>query len=61
MGRFFAEQPLSNAGVRILGNQDWEYADELLGKAELVLVSVPIERTVDIIKRAAEHLPQLQP
>lgn len=57
MGRFFAEQ-LSNAGhnVRILGNQDWEYADELLGQAELVLVSVPIERTVDIIERAAEHL-----
>lgn len=57
MGRFFADQ-LSNAGhnVRILGNQDWEYADKLLGKAELVLVSVPIERTVDIIKRAAEYL-----
>ena len=57
MGRFFAEQ-LYAAGhnVKVLGNQDWEHADELLGKAELVLISVPIERTVDIIKRAAEYL-----
>lgn len=57
MGKFFTQQ-LSQAGhnVSILEHEDWEYADSLLGKAELVLVSVPIERTVDIIKRAAKYL-----
>lgn len=57
MGKFFTEQ-LSKAGhnVSVLGHHDWEYADKLLGQAELVLVSVPIERTVDVIKRAAKYL-----
>lgn len=57
MGKFFTEQ-LSAAGhnVSVLGHQDWEYADKLLGQAELVLVSVPIEQTVDVIKRAAKYL-----
>lgn len=57
MGKFFTEE-LSQAGhnVSVLGNQDWEDADKLLGEAELVLVSVPIERTVDVIKRAAKYL-----
>lgn len=57
MGKFFTEK-LSQAGhnVSILGHHDWENADKLLGQAELVLVSVPIERTVDVIKRATKHL-----
>ncbi len=57
MGKFFT-QHLSAAGhsVSNLGNSDWENADKLLGEAELVLVSVPIEKTVDIIKRAAKYL-----
>lgn len=57
MGKFFAQQ-LSAAGhnVSVLGNQDWEYADILLGEADLVLISVPIECTVDVIQRAAEYL-----
>ncbi len=57
MGRFFTQQ-LVAAGhnVSVLENDDWEYADKLLGQAELVLVSVPIERTVDVIKRAAKYL-----
>lgn len=57
MGKFFIEQ-LSAAGHKAsaLGREDWEYADELLGEADLVLVSVPIERTVDLIKRAAKYL-----
>ncbi len=57
MGQFFTQQ-LSAAGHKVsgLGNQDWEDADRLLGQADLVLVSVPIERTVDVIKRAAKYL-----
>jgi prephenate dehydrogenase/chorismate mutase/prephenate dehydrogenase len=57
MGKLFAQQ-LSAAGhnVSVLGNQDWEYANILLGEADLVLISVPIERTVDVIQRAAEYL-----
>ncbi|MBD2521848.1 bifunctional chorismate mutase/prephenate dehydrogenase [Nostoc sp. FACHB-133] len=57
MGRLFKEQ-LSVVGhnVSVLEHDDWEYADKLLTQAELVLVSVPIEYTVDVIKRAAKYL-----
>ncbi|MDV2991448.1 MAG: T-protein [Chroococcidiopsis sp. SAG 2025] len=57
MGKFFT-QHLSTAGhqVSTLGNQDWENASQLLGAAELVIVSVPIERTVTVIERAAKYL-----
>ncbi|BAZ31286.1 prephenate dehydrogenase [Cylindrospermum sp. NIES-4074] len=57
MGRLFQEQ-LSAVGhnVMILENEDWDHADQLLSQAELVLVSVPIAYTVDVIKRAAKFL-----
>ncbi|WP_017317599.1 bifunctional chorismate mutase/prephenate dehydrogenase [Mastigocladopsis repens] len=57
MGRFFTQQ-LTAAGhnVSILENEDWEYADQLLSSAELVMVCVPIKWTVDVIKRAAQYL-----
>ena len=57
MGKFFTQQ-LSTAGhqVTTLGNQDWDRASQLLSEAELVLVSVPIERTVAVIERAAKYL-----
>ncbi|MBD6616804.1 bifunctional chorismate mutase/prephenate dehydrogenase [Komarekiella sp. 'clone 1'] len=57
MGRLFREQ-LSAVGhnVSVLEQEDWDYADQLLNQAELVLVSVPIEQTVDVIKRAAKYL-----
>jgi len=57
MGKFFTQE-LSAAGhnVSVLGHQDWDDADVLLGQAELVIVSVPIERTVDVIERAAKYL-----
>jgi prephenate dehydrogenase len=56
MGKLFTSQLLT-AGhhVNALG-RDWENADVLLAKADLVLISVPIETTVDIIKRAAKYL-----
>lgn len=57
MGKLFIQQ-LSAAGhnVSILGSSDWDNADTLLGQADLVLVSVPIDRTEDVIKRAAKYL-----
>ncbi|MBD2345751.1 bifunctional chorismate mutase/prephenate dehydrogenase [Anabaena subtropica] len=57
MGRLFAEQLLAiGHQVNALGQQDWDYAEELLNQADLVIVSVPIEHTVDVIKRAAKYL-----
>lgn len=57
MGRLFKEQfSLVGHNVSVLEHEDWEYADKLLSQAELVLVSVPIEHTVDVIKRAAKYL-----
>ncbi len=57
MGKFFTEQ-LRSAGhdVSVLEAADWEHADKLLSHAELVIVSVPIERTVDVIERAAKYM-----
>ena len=57
MGRFFVEQ-LSSFGhyVNILGRKDWGNAPQLLGEADLVIVSVPIEQTVPIIEKTARYL-----
>ena len=57
MGRFFVEQLLSSGHyVDILGRDGWDNAPQLLGEADLVIVSVPIEQTVAIIKKAANYL-----
>lgn len=57
MGRLFKEQlSLVGHNVSVLEHEDWEYADKLLSQADLVLISVPIEYTVDVIKRAAKYL-----
>ncbi|MEH2348887.1 MAG: bifunctional chorismate mutase/prephenate dehydrogenase [Nostoc sp.] len=57
MGKLFKEQlSLVGHNVSVLEHDGWEYADKLLSQAELVLVSVPIEYTVDVIKRAAKYL-----
>jgi prephenate dehydrogenase len=58
MGQFF-QQRLSVAGhhVKILGRQDWDNASELLADADLVLISVPIDRTIEIIQDTAKYLP----
>lgn len=57
MGQFFTRR-LSVHGhqVQILETQDWEYADQLLQKADLVLVCVPIESTLDVLKVATPYL-----
>lgn len=57
MGQWFARELSANGHqVRAFGNKDWARADKLLGDADLVLVSVPIEKTVEVIKRAAQYL-----
>jgi prephenate dehydrogenase/chorismate mutase/prephenate dehydrogenase len=57
MGRLFREQLLEvGHKVNILEQEDWEYAGQLLSQTDLVLVSVPIKYTVDVIKRAAKYL-----
>ena len=57
MGKFFSTQ-LTDAGhhVSVLQASDWEYAEELLSHVDLVLVSVPIESTVDVIKRVTKYI-----
>lgn len=57
MGQFFINQ-LSAVGheVSILARNDWEHADKLLAGAELVLVCVPIECTLDVVRKAARYL-----
>jgi prephenate dehydrogenase/chorismate mutase/prephenate dehydrogenase len=57
MGQYFSRE-LKSVGHRVcaFGNQDWYRATELLGDADLVLISVPIERTVEVIQRAAQYL-----
>ncbi len=57
MGKFFTNQLLGvGHQVNAMGNSDWQNADAFLAEADLVLISVPIEATVDIIKRAAKYL-----
>jgi prephenate dehydrogenase/chorismate mutase/prephenate dehydrogenase len=57
MGDFFTSR-LEAAGhdVSILERDDWEHADRLLAGAELVLVCVPIEHTLDVIRSVAKYL-----
>ncbi|MBD2500527.1 bifunctional chorismate mutase/prephenate dehydrogenase [Anabaena azotica] len=57
MGYFF-KQKLSAAGhdISILDVGDWEQAQSLLEKADLVLVCVPIEYTIEVIHKLAQYL-----
>lgn len=57
MGRFFVER-LSAAGhsVQILEQDDWLQAETLLGKADLVLLCVPLQATSAVIQKVAPYL-----
>lgn len=58
LGGLFARMfTLSGYTVKILGSQDWDRAEALLSDAGLVVVTVPINKTVDIIERLT-HLPE---
>lgn len=57
IGQFFTQQLLlAGHNVSILERDDWKQASNLLGNAELVLICVPIERTIDVIREAAKYL-----
>lgn len=57
MGKIFTQKFLAfGHEVSVLGNNDWDNARKLLGEAELVLLSVPIQYTEEVIKRAAQFL-----
>lgn len=57
MGQFFARQ-LTIAGhqVQILGRKDWQEAEQLLAQTDFVLISVPIEQTLEIIQQACKYI-----
>ncbi|MEH2011612.1 bifunctional chorismate mutase/prephenate dehydrogenase [Nostoc sp.] len=57
MGRFF-KQKLTAAShiVTILEQDDWDRAEFLLAEADLVLICVPIEYTIEVIRKLANYL-----
>ncbi|KUJ00483.1 bifunctional chorismate mutase/prephenate dehydrogenase [Vibrio sp. MEBiC08052] len=58
LGSLFARMfRLSGYTVKILGSQDWDHADELLHDAGMVVVTVPIHLTLDVISKL-KHLPE---
>ncbi|MCF8111288.1 MAG: bifunctional chorismate mutase/prephenate dehydrogenase [Desulfobacteraceae bacterium] len=59
MGRYF-EACFCRAGyhVRLMGRNDRERAEELCKDADLAIVSVPIEKTTQIVSALAPHLPE---
>lgn len=57
LGRIFTRMfTLSGYDVRIMGSRDWDKAEALLSDAGLVIVSVPINATCDIIEKVAPYL-----
>ncbi len=53
-GRMFK---LSGYDVKILGSQDWDKADDMLQNAGLVVVTVPIHKTIGVIEKL-NNLPE---
>jgi chorismate mutase/prephenate dehydrogenase len=58
MGRYL-HRWFSDAGyrVRTLDREDWPAVDRLCEDVDLALLSVPIDRTIDIIGQLSPHLP----
>ena len=57
MGRFFSQQLLTAGhNVNILDNDDWDKAEYLLSQVDLVLICVPIDSTLEVIKKASQYL-----
>ncbi|TGA71512.1 bifunctional chorismate mutase/prephenate dehydrogenase [Aliivibrio fischeri] len=58
LGGLFAKMfRLSGYQVRILGSQDWDNSDEILDNAGMVVVTVPINLTIDVINKLS-RLPE---
>ena len=52
LGRLFGRMfKLSGYQVEVIDRDDWEQADEILSKAGLVMVTVPIDHTLEIIRK----------
>ncbi|MDC0612675.1 bifunctional chorismate mutase/prephenate dehydrogenase [Vibrio sp.] len=52
LGSLFARMfRLSGYNVKILGSQDWAHANEMLSDAGLVVVTVPIHLTLEVISK----------
>ncbi|QSX42541.1 bifunctional chorismate mutase/prephenate dehydrogenase [Shewanella cyperi] len=59
LGRLFAQMfSLSGYRVQILDKDDWQVADSLFAGAGLVLVTVPIGSTCELIRSRLGNLPQ---
>jgi len=58
MGRYFADW-FQGAGyvVRSMGSRDWEYIAQLCDGIDLAIISVPIDKTPEIIHRIGPYLP----
>ncbi|QIQ20665.1 bifunctional chorismate mutase/prephenate dehydrogenase [Zophobihabitans entericus] len=55
MGRLFSRLfKLSGYEVRVLGSRNWDEAPKLVADADAVIVTVPINKTLDIIKQLPE-------
>jgi chorismate mutase / prephenate dehydrogenase len=58
MGSFFASLfTKSGYEVRILGESDWHRAEKLCQDIDLAIISVPIEKTCDVIEQISPYLP----
>ncbi|EHN71366.1 bifunctional chorismate mutase/prephenate dehydrogenase [Aliivibrio fischeri] len=58
LGGLFAKMfKLSGYQVRILGSKDWDNSDEILDNAGMVVVTVPINLTIDVINKLS-RLPE---
>ena len=58
MGKYFMEWfDRSGYETRILGSRDWDNVESLCKEVDLALISVPINKTVDVIKKISPFLP----
>lgn len=48
----------SGHNVRILDKNDWDKAGKLFSDVDLVIITVPINATVAVVRQAAKYLPQ---
>lgn len=48
----------SGHNVRILDKNDWDKAEKLFSDVDLVIITVPINATVAVVRQAAKYLPQ---
>jgi chorismate mutase/prephenate dehydrogenase len=59
MGKYYADWFVkSGYETRILGSKDWENVESLCNGVDLALISVPIDKTLDVIEKISSHLPE---